>query len=42
MLAKTYFGGAGDPAIAQETANLLSTRSASVIEQMCVFSETGC
>ena len=42
LLAKTYFGGAGDPAIAQETANLLSTRSTSVIEQMCVFSGTGC
>ena len=42
LLERTYFGGAGDPAIAQETADLLGTRSATVIDQMCVFSESGC
>lgn len=42
LLDKTYFGGAGDPAVAQQTADLLSNRSAPVIEQMCVFAETGC
>jgi len=42
LLDKTYFGGAGDPAIAQQTADLLRTRSTSVIEQMCIFSGTGC
>ena len=42
LLDKTYFGGAGDTATAQQTADLLSTRSAPVIEQMCVFSATGC
>lgn len=42
LLEKTYFNGAGDPAVAQQTADLLSTRSTSVVEQMCVFSETGC
>lgn len=42
LLDKTYFGGAGDPLVAQQTADLLSTRSSSVVEQMCVFSGTGC
>lgn len=42
LLEKTYFNGAGDPAVAQQTADLLSTRSTPVIEQMCVFSGTGC
>jgi hypothetical protein len=42
LLDKTFFRGAGDTATAQQTANLLSTRSTSVIEQMCIFSGTGC
>lgn len=42
LIDKTYIGGAGDLAVAQDTADLLADRATGVVDAMCVFSADGC
>lgn len=42
LLTTVYSMGGGDPAIVQQTADLIERKNAPVVDAMCVFSSTGC
>lgn len=42
LVATTYFGGAGDDAVVDETAQHLATQSADTTSSMCVFAAEPC